>query len=43
MYQGVGQQLPALLDVLIVFNRVGEDFRQEFHVFDFCLNVAGLQ
>lgn len=43
VYQGVGQQLPALLDVLVVFNRVGQDFRQEFHVFDFCFNVSGLQ
>lgn len=43
VYQGVGQQLPALLDVLVVFNRVGQNFRQEFHVFDFCLDVSGLQ
>lgn len=41
--QGVGQQLPALLDVLVVFDRVGQDFRQEFHVFDFCFDVSGLQ
>lgn len=43
VYQGVGQQLPALLDVLVVFDRVGQDFRQEFHIFDFCLDVSGLQ
>lgn len=41
--QGVGQQLPALLDVLVVLDRVRQDFGQEFHVLDFRLNVAGFQ
>lgn len=41
--QGVGQQLPALLDVLVVFDRVRQDLRQEFHVLDFSLDVARLQ
>lgn len=41
--QGVGQQLPALLDVLVVLDRVRQDFGQEFHVLDFRLDVAGLQ
>lgn len=43
VYQGVGQQLPALLDVLVVLDRVRQDFGQEFHVLDFRLDVAGLQ
>lgn len=41
--QGVGQQLPALLDVLVVLDGVRQDFGQEFHVLDFRLDVAGLQ
>lgn len=43
MYQRIGQQLPALLDVLVVFDRVRQDLGQQFHILYFCVEVSWLQ
>lgn len=43
MDQSIGQQLPALLDVLVVFNGVCQDFGQQFHILYFCVEVSWLQ
>lgn len=41
--QSIGQQLPALLNVLVVFNGVRQDFGQQFHILYFCIEVSWLQ
>lgn len=43
MDQSIGQQLPALLDVLVVLNGVRQDLGQQFHILYFCVEVSWLQ
>lgn len=41
--QSIGQQLPALLNVLVVLDRVRQDLGQQFHILYFCVEVSWLQ
>lgn len=43
MDQSIGQQLPALLNVLVMVDRVCQDLGQQFHILYFRVEVSWLQ